>query len=337
VTWPDARFPADPYPGAVPGTSFVHADGFSYLLRHIGGWDVDGVGLDAWLEERGAEPLDRRVPVLAYGSNRCPSKITWLRAELGLGADPVVVLRAMTRGVAAVWAAGLRARDGQRPAVLAAAPGVVEEHAVWMATRDQVAVLDVCEGRDQRFRLVRLHTGEVRTEDGVLVEAPWCYTGAAEQRRPLLVGGAPVRCAEVGQAGALALVGEPAAGDGLDVTTVAGAPDPDDWPPALFTYGLLRPGQVSWDLVAPHAAGPPTPATVPGSVHDTGQGYPAWLPDGPGTTPGVLVPLRDPAAAFPGLDAYEGPEYQRVRVVTTERRACWAYAWTADRAGLRPR
>ncbi|MFB9924805.1 gamma-glutamylcyclotransferase, partial [Amycolatopsis halotolerans] len=25
-----------------------------------------------------------RTPVLAYGSNACPSKITWLRTELGL-------------------------------------------------------------------------------------------------------------------------------------------------------------------------------------------------------------------------------------------------------------
>ena len=67
---------------------------------------VDGLPLDAWLRGRGAPPLAGRLPVLAYGSNRCPSKITWLRRALGLGADPVVVLRARTAGVAAVWAAG---------------------------------------------------------------------------------------------------------------------------------------------------------------------------------------------------------------------------------------
>ena len=53
---------------------------------------------------------------------------------------------ARTHGVAAVWAAGFRLRDGQRPPVLAAAPGVVEQHSVWLATPGQVDVLDHCEG-----------------------------------------------------------------------------------------------------------------------------------------------------------------------------------------------
>ncbi|OLT04461.1 hypothetical protein BJF90_22860 [Pseudonocardia sp. CNS-004] len=124
------------------------------------------------------------MPVLAYGSNRCPSKITWLRRELGMGEDPVVALRARTRGLAAVWASGLRRRDGQRPAVLAAAPGAVEEHVVWLATPEQIAVLDRCEGRDERFRLARLRTGEVRTADGAPVVEPWCYVAHGETRRP---------------------------------------------------------------------------------------------------------------------------------------------------------
>lgn len=213
MPWPDADYPADPYPGAVPPGSFVHVDAVAHELP---------ADLDAWLAARGAPPVAARGPVLAYGSNRCPSKITWLRSELGLGPDPVVVLRASTTGVAAVWAAGVRARDGQRPAVLAAAPGIVEEHAVWLATPAQVAVLDVCEGRDVRFRLARLRTGEVRTDDGVLVEAPWVYLGLAPNRRPLLVDGRPVRCADVPQSEARHLEGEPAAGDGLDADTCAG-------------------------------------------------------------------------------------------------------------------
>jgi hypothetical protein len=267
VTWPDADFPADPYPGAVPPGSYAHVDAVAYPVR-------PGRELDLWLAARGAPPAEARVPVLAYGSNRCPSKITWLRRELGLGPDPVVVLRATTTGVTAVWAAGLRLRDGRRPAVLAAAPGVVEEHAIWLATPEQVAVLDRCEGRDDRFRLARLHTGEIRTEDGARIEDPWVYLGHAPTRRPLLVNGRPVRCAEVPQAAALGLRGDPppntgpdgtdahatASSDGLDATTVVGAPHPDEWPGALFTYGLLRPGQPAWDRVAPHAAGEPRPA-----------------------------------------------------------------------------
>ena len=338
--WPDVDHPADPYPGAVPPVSYVHADG---IARGIAGGAVDGLPLDAWLRAQDAAPLAGRLPVLAYGSNRSPSKITWLRRELGLGADPVVVLRARTTGVAAVWAAGLRARDGARPAVLAAAPGVVEDHAVWLATPDQIAVLDRCEGRDDRFRLARLRTGSVVVDGaarprgsrarrrpharsarratphgpaaaggsaaraGVRVERPWVYLGHSEIRRPLLVDGAPVRCADVSQEVAMTLVGEPAESDGLDADPVIGAPHPDEWPEALFAYGLLQPGQVSWERVRAHATGPARPTTVAGAVFDSGHGYPAWLPDAPGVTPGVVVPVRDPAELLPTLDAYEGP------------------------------
>jgi gamma-glutamylcyclotransferase (GGCT)/AIG2-like uncharacterized protein YtfP len=247
----------------------------------------------------------------------------------------VVVLRVRTSGVAAVWAAGLRHRDGQRPAVLAAAPGVTEWHAVWLATPEQIAVLDRCEGRDERFRLARLDTGSVRLESGAEVVRPWCYLGHAAIRRPLLVDGAPVRVAEVSQAAALDLDGTAAPGDGLDAETVVGPPHPDEWPAALFTYGLLQPGQPSWELVAPHAAGPPRRAVLDGQVRDTGLGYPAWLPEVPGRTPGSVVPLRDPAAVLPALDEYEGPDYRRVRaVVPADGTVCWAYAWRSAADGF---
>ena len=302
--WPDIEHPADPYPGAVPPVSYVHVD---EVARGIHDGAVDGFPLDAWLRSNGAAPLAARLPVLAYGSNRSPSKITWLRRALGLGADPVVVLRARTTGVTAVWAAGLRARDGARPAVLAAAPGVVEQHAVWLATADQIAVLDRCEGRDERFRLASLRTGAVVVDGGalaapivdVVVERPWVYLGHAEIRRPLLVDGAPVRCVDVPQDVARTLAGESAATDGLDADTVTGAPHPDEWPAALFAYGLLQPGQASWRRVHAHATGPAEPATVAGGVFDTGHGYPAWLPDAPGDDAGRRRPGPRPGHPAP--------------------------------------
>ena len=286
--------------------------------------------------------------MLAYGSNRSPSKITWLRRELGLGADPVVVLRARTAGVAAVWAAGLRARDGARPAVLAAAPGVVEDHAVWLATPDQIAVLDRCEGRDDRFRLARLRTGSVVVDGAALAarrgpghrgagrSGPGSTSATRRSAARCWSDGAPVRCADVSQEVAMTLVGEPAESDGLDADPVIGAPHPDEWPEALFAYGLLQPGQVSWERVRAHATGPARPTTVAGAVFDSGHGYPAWLPDAPGVTPGVVVPVRDPAELLPTLDAYEGPEYERVRAVAggPDQTVCWAYAWRGDREGL---
>ncbi|MBN9112630.1 MAG: gamma-glutamylcyclotransferase [Pseudonocardia sp.] len=205
----DERFPADPYPGAVPPTSFVHVDRTGLPL--VAGL-VAGEPLDDWLAARGAAPSSARLAVLSYGSNRNPSKITWLREFLGLGPEPVVVLRVRTSGLAAVWAYGLRTRDGARPAVLAAVPGVVEEHAVWLATPEQVAVLNACEGAspdgDGRYRLARMRTGEVRTDDGTLLPDVHAYVGNAPARHPLLVDGAMVRCADVPQEVARTLVGE---------------------------------------------------------------------------------------------------------------------------------
>ncbi len=163
--FPDCAFPADPYPGTVPPFSFVHLDGHSHPLTFDVCWRIAGAELDLWLAGHGAPPLAARVPLLSYGSNRNPSKITWLRRALGL-TGPVVVLRARTEGLAAVWASGFRARDGQRTSVLGDAPGASEQHAVWMATADQVAVLDRCEGRGDRYRLARLGTGAVSIDLG---------------------------------------------------------------------------------------------------------------------------------------------------------------------------
>ena len=76
---------------------------------------------------------------------------------------------------------------------------------------------------------------------------------------------------------------------------------------------------------------------MPGAVFDTGRGYPGWLPDATGSTPGVIVPLRDPAALLPALDAYEGAEYERIRVVVpADGTVCWAYAWRLPTHGFRP-
>lgn len=173
--------------------------------------------MDGWLTALGAPPLARRYPILTYGSNACPSKITWLRSRLGL-AGPVVVLRAECAGLAAVWAAGIRDRDGQRPATVIAAPGVVESHALWLATAEQLTTLDACEGRGVRYDLARLHSGTVRLEDGNVVTDPLVYTGSGAHRMPLLVDGRPVRCLDVPQADARGLWGTPATSHGLRVT-----------------------------------------------------------------------------------------------------------------------
>jgi gamma-glutamylcyclotransferase (GGCT)/AIG2-like uncharacterized protein YtfP len=338
VDFADEDYPAAPYPGRRPSCSFVHDDATGWTLTPdpaaLAGWRVGDIDLDDWLAGRDAPPLEGRVPVLCYGSNVCPAKLTWLRTALGL-TGPAVLLRARCTGLAAVWASGLRVVDDQRPATLAALAGNTEYHAIWLATPDQVAVLDRCEGRGERYRLVRVDTGEVRLEDGTLVDGPLAYTAAAPRRMPLLTGGTPVRCLDVPQSGAAALVGDTADTDGLTVREIHGAPEPADFPGRVFVYGTLQPDASDWWRLEPHATGTPGRATIPGTLFDTGLGYPALrLGDGPGVS-GWVVDLAVPTRALSVLDEYEGTEYRRVRVVLPGGLLCWTYVWVNSTEGLR--
>ncbi|MEV7037122.1 gamma-glutamylcyclotransferase family protein [Amycolatopsis sp. NPDC051061] len=171
---------------------------------------VDGVGHPLGTAPGGWRD---RMAVLAYGSNANPSKITWLRGRLGLE-GPVVVAHARCGGLAAVWAAGFRVVDDQRPATLTAMDGV-EEHAIWFVTPDQLAVLDRCEGRGTRYHLARLTQPDITLEDGTRLTEVHTYVGAAPIRYPLLVDGNPVRTTDVPQADAAKLDGVAADGHGV--------------------------------------------------------------------------------------------------------------------------
>ncbi|MCD2191448.1 gamma-glutamylcyclotransferase [Actinomycetospora soli] len=353
----------------MPGTSFLHDDGLTHELVPDdgcrGGRRVGAVGIDDLLDV----PLAARVPVLAYGSNACPSKITWLRRELGLR-GPVVALRVTVSGVAAVWAAGLRVRDDARPATLAVtsagdsnasllAPSArkatssvgrrleaddvellassagsdallaPESHHVWLATPEQVAVLDRCEGRGARYDMAWVHASTVLDERGVRLDPVLAYWPASPVRAPLLVDGAPVRVRDVAQDDARHLTGEPAeVPDGAATVVPDGCPDPRSWPDRVFVYGTLQPGASAWWRLA-SAARETAPAVARGQVYDTGHGYPA-LVAGPGTARGHVVTLADPARALPALDAYEGPDYRRERVVVyraAKAELAWAWLW----------
>lgn len=333
----DEDYPAAPYPGRRPPVSFVHDDATGWFLTAdpgtLSGWRVEGQDLDEWLARRDAPPLAGRVPVLCYGSNACPSKITWLRTALGLR-GPAVLLTARCTGLAAVWASGLRVVDDQRPATLAALPGNVEDHAVWLATPEQVTVLDRCEGRGERYRLCRVDTGDVRLADGTRVDGPLAYTADAPRRMPLLVDGRPVRCLDVPQSGAAALTGVAAQTDGLTVREIVGAPAPHEFPARVFVYGTLQPNASDWWRLEPHAT-KTHEARIPGTLYDTGLGYPALrLGDGPGVS-GWVVHLAEPARALSELDGYEGGEYRRIRIALPGGLLCWTYVWVNSIEGLR--
>lgn len=109
----------------------------------------------------------------------------------------------------------------------------------------------------------------------------------------------------------------------------------------LFVYGSLRRGRGAFDLLRPWIASELGNGVAPGALLDLGD-YPGWLPSGEETTWGELVTLKDPAAAFAALDAYEdflgyaraaGSLYLRVvaRVRTEQKEvSAWVYAWNGD-------
>lgn len=115
---------------------------------------------------------------------------------------------------------------------------------------------------------------------------------------------------------------------------------------ALFVYGTLMPGHLRWAMLAPHALDQ-RPATVPGMLYDTGQGWPAAVFGRTPTRrriPGWVVwfPAETLAALLPRLDAMEdvGPvpdpeldPYVRIRVPIDSVTEAWA--WHATRTHSR--
>ncbi|WP_426574123.1 gamma-glutamylcyclotransferase family protein [Aquihabitans sp. McL0605] len=123
-----------------------------------------------------------------------------------------------------------------------------------------------------------------------------------------------------------------------------GAPDQD----ALFVYGTLMPGHLRWWMLAPHAVAH-RPAVVPGTLYDTGDGWPAAAF---GTASGRTVPgwvvwfdAAVLAGLLPELDRMEGigpvPDrrndpYVRIRVPIDSVTEAWGYHATTMHSSWRP-
>jgi gamma-glutamylcyclotransferase (GGCT)/AIG2-like uncharacterized protein YtfP len=95
----------------------------------------------------------------------------------------------------------------------------------------------------------------------------------------------------------------------------------------LFVYGTLRTGQTARSLIADHVARA-VPATTTGTLIAFPE-YPGLVDAGSDTIVGELVWLRDLAAAFALLDAYEGEDFLRilkkVRLESGEDEWGWCY------------
>ena len=109
-------------------------------------------------------------------------------------------------------------------------------------------------------------------------------------------------------------------------------------PAHLFVYGTLRPGRAAWSVLAPFVTDNGVDHTVPGTLYDTGDGYPAARFDPVSctrTVHGTLVALdaERHAAALHHLDRYEGPGYRRITVSAGALEA-FTYEWIGPTAGL---
>lgn len=129
----------------------------------------------------------------------------------------------------------------------------------------------------------------------------------------------------------------------------------------LFVYGTLMPGRLRWPLVADDVVDR-RPATVPGTLYDTGHGYPALVLPRPaaagpasgdgdaggddggvvaadgsgdavadGVVHGWLLGFPDAGAerVMAGLDQVEGPSYVRAAVRAADGTEAVTYAWPA--------
>ena len=102
----------------------------------------------------------------------------------------------------------------------------------------------------------------------------------------------------------------------------------------LFVYGTLMPGRLRWRLIADDVVRQ-RPSAVPGTLYDTGLGYPALVVAGAGRVPGWLLGLSDRApAVLAQLDVVEGPQYRRTDVTTVDGVRALTYAYIGDPAGF---
>ena len=90
----------------------------------------------------------------------------------------------------------------------------------------------------------------------------------------------------------------------------------------LFAYGTLLPAQPRWHHLAPFVTDEGLDDAVPGTLYDTGQGYPAAAFGGDSLIVGRSFVLVDDrlAEALTVLDEIEGAVaglYRRVEVVTS--------------------
>ncbi|MFE9705273.1 hypothetical protein [Streptomyces sp. NPDC005930] len=151
-------------------------------LLYPGAWPRESGLLDGDrllpLERPVPEDADRRVPVLAIGSNASPGQLRHKMAEFGIG-SPIPMVRSRVTGLDIGVSAHV-SRMGYVSASPVAAPGVVRELFVLWLDAEQLAVIDASEGVPMaggNFDRVWLPAPEVRVEpgDGSVLRGAYAY------------------------------------------------------------------------------------------------------------------------------------------------------------------
>jgi gamma-glutamylcyclotransferase (GGCT)/AIG2-like uncharacterized protein YtfP len=330
------------YPGMRPTGSFVVFDSRVLPVRPSrtdSGWqvladDTNGVpdDLDDWLDSHGQVPISQRLACVGYGSNLNPNQVQ------GFGeGTAVVVLRALTVGLATAFCNKTR-WDKQFPAgVVAADPARAEDHGIVLLDPHQLDTLDDKEGQGSCYT----RTGISRSGPPLacVLENGTAISGALplylqDSARPVaLENGQPVLFTDVRQAdfGTVAKADETHE-HGLDTSWIAGLPPLDAEPLPVFAYGTLQPGQRFWDYIA-EFVDRTEPASITGHRLETDLGYPGLQLDHPDATtiPGTLLHPRPDAIheAMQEFDRIEGHPglYARHLVRVDDGRLAWTYLW----------
>ena len=163
------------YPYDFPKHCFLYLEGMVLPIHHTKGkgsivkTPVGFVRLHKLLGS-----VDKRIPVLAYGSNQAPSQLARKLHHLS-GADTAVpVIRGVLRDFDTVYAAHI-ARYGAVPATLHPSSGTIIELAVTYLSESQLNIMHRTEGRGQNYDFVRLQAVDLALANGVTLCDVYAY------------------------------------------------------------------------------------------------------------------------------------------------------------------
>jgi len=195
---PSPRENASVYPGFKPMYSYFQKNGYIYEIKvgeKIEDSTIEYNGekelLVAKLEELGLPSLDKRYPVLGYGSNSCPGQLNMK------GIDYVIALRGKMLDMEAVYAHQMTGY-GSVPYTLVRKKGDKRDSFVTLLDKEQLQRMDSSEGRGSVYNFVKLDEGQFFLENDYLVDPLYAYI-ISDKKGLLLRGNSPVSVTKVKQ------------------------------------------------------------------------------------------------------------------------------------------